>query len=87
MAKKKANTKVSELVKLNQDLLDLRLKHASMALKETHKTLKKNHGLFKNGFEVFLEGHCFGQDAPKLPQALSYTPVRAALAHARASLS
>ena len=37
MAKKKTNTKVSELEKLNQDLLDLRLKHASMALKETHK--------------------------------------------------
>ena len=36
MAKKKTNTKVSELEKLNQDLLDLRLKHASMALKETH---------------------------------------------------
>ena len=37
MAKKKGKTKVSELEKLNQDLLDLRLKHASMALKETHK--------------------------------------------------
>lgn len=37
MAKKQGKIKVSELEKLNQDLLDLRLKHASMALKETHK--------------------------------------------------
>ena len=37
MAKKQVKKKVSELEKLNQDLLDLRLKHASMALKETHK--------------------------------------------------
>ena len=37
MAKKQGKTKVTELEKLNQDLLDLRLKHASMALKETHK--------------------------------------------------
>ena len=37
MAKKQGKTKVTELEKLNQDLLDLRLKHSSMALKETHK--------------------------------------------------
>ena len=44
MAKKQGKIKVSELEKLNQDLLDLRLKHASMALKETHKIreTKKN---------------------------------------------
>ena len=37
MAKKQGKKKVTELEKLNQDLLDLRLKHASMALKDTHK--------------------------------------------------
>ena len=37
MAKKQVKKKVSEIEKLNQDLLDLRLKHASMAFKDTHK--------------------------------------------------
>ena len=55
MAKKKGKTKVSELEKLNQDLLDLRLKHASMALKETHKiseTKKEIHS-FDSALEMW----------------------------------
>ncbi|MFL2754109.1 MAG: 50S ribosomal protein L29 [Gammaproteobacteria bacterium] len=37
MAKKSSDKKVSELEKLHQDYLELKLKHSSMALKETHK--------------------------------------------------
>ena len=37
MAKKSSDKKVSELEKLHQDHLELKLKHSSTALKETHK--------------------------------------------------
>ena len=59
MAKKKTNTKVSELEKLNQDLLDLRLKHASMALKETHKIseTKKNIARLKTKINMKVEAN------------------------------
>ena len=59
MAKKKTNTKISELEKLNQDLLDLRLKHASMALKETHKIseTKKDIARLKTKFNIKVESN------------------------------
>ena len=47
----------SELEKLNQDLLDLRLKHASMALKETHKIseTKKDIARLKTKINMKIE--------------------------------
>ena len=59
MAKKKTNTKVSELEKLNQDLLDLRLKHASMALNETHiiSETKKDFARLKTKINMKVNGN------------------------------
>ena len=59
MAKKKANTKVSDLEKLNQDILDLILKHASMALKETHKIseTKKDIARLKTKINMKVEAN------------------------------
>ena len=57
MAKKKGKTKVSELEKLNQDLLDLSIKHSSMALKETHKIseTKKDIARLKTKINMKIE--------------------------------
>ena len=56
MAKKQGKTKVTELEKLNQDLLDLRLKHASMALKETHKLREPKKDIARLKTKLNMQG-------------------------------
>ena len=56
MAKKQGKTKVTELEKLNQDLLDLRLKHSSMALKETHKLTETKKDIARLKTKLNMQG-------------------------------
>ena len=56
MAKKQGKTKVTKLAKLNQDLLDLRLKHSSMALKETHKLRETKKDIARLKTKLNMQG-------------------------------
>ena len=56
MAKKQGKTKVTELEKLNQELLDLRLKHAYMALKETHKLRETKKDIARLKTKLNMQG-------------------------------
>lgn len=57
MAKKKPSQNISEIEKLNMELLDLKLKNTAGSLKETHKLseIRKNIARLKTKIRMEVE--------------------------------